>query len=93
MKLQTKILSEATTELSALKTLISSPDSFVNKRIEAVEAKMGKHVEIITKQPHYLDSKERESNLLLLLVPVMHDVPDGEVTDEEKLNRSCHVLE
>lgn len=86
----TKILLDVKADVDSLKTLVTSPDSTVNKKIAALEVKVDKQAEIISRQQLYLevlDRKEREANLVILGVPDEHEALDGAVTDDDKLEK------
>ena len=85
-----KILNDVVTELDSLKKLVTSPDSAVNKKIAALEVRLDKQAEIISKQQLYLESldrREREANLVILGVPDEHESLDGAVDDGDKLEK------
>lgn len=86
----TKVLNDVVAELDSLKMLVTSPDSVANKKIAALEVRLDKQAEIISKQQLYLESldrKEREANLVILGVPDEYESLDGAVTDEDKLKK------
>ncbi len=85
-----KRLDDVVKAVDALKNIITSPDSVMNKNYEELKARVDKQAEIIAKQQQYLeyvDRKEREGNVVILGVPDEHESLEGAVTDEQKLDK------
>ena len=78
------------TEISVLKDTLTSPESAMNMRVNAVETQLNKQAEMISKQQRFLediDRKERECNLILFGVPDDNESLDGATTDEAKVRK------
>lgn len=81
-------LTELVAEVATLKQALMSPDSAINKKVDALQEQVNKQADIIAKQQRYLESldrKERECNLVVLGVPEDREALDGATTDREKV--------
>lgn len=90
-----KKLNEVIEELDKIKKLVVSPESVINKKIDALETKIDRQAEIILKQQLYLealDRKERRANLVILGVPDEQESLSGAVNDGDKLNKVWEKL-
>ncbi len=64
-----KRFDEVMNEMQTMKTMITSPDSQINKNYAELKSRVDKQAEIISKQQHFLemlDRKEREANFVYL---------------------------
>lgn len=77
-------------EMAELKKVMTSPESFIAKKIAALNERIDKQDEIIAKQQFFLemlDRKERVMNVVVLGLPEENETLDGATTDTEKLNK------
>ncbi|KAG0730154.1 hypothetical protein GWK47_028854 [Chionoecetes opilio] len=88
-------LNEVIEELDKIKKLVVSPESVINKKMDALEVKIDKQAEIIFKQQLYLEAlgrKERRANVVILGVPDEQESLSGAVNDADKLNKVWQIL-
>lgn len=77
-------------EMQALKTVIVSPDSLINKNYAELRERVNWQEQILARQQQFLealDRREREANIVVLRVPDDNEAMEGATTDQEKLNR------
>ena len=90
-----KTLNEMIEELDKIKKLVVSPTSVINKKMDALEAKIDNQADIICKQQPYLealDRKKRRANIVILGIPDEQESLSGAVDNENKLNKVWEKL-
>ena len=83
-------LNTVMTEMTEVRRMLTSPESFLAKKFDEIHERVDKQAEIIAKQQRYLemlDRKDREMNVVVLGLPVEDEALDGITTDTEQLNR------
>lgn len=73
-------------EVAELKTVLTSPGSFVTKKFEELQGKIDKQAEIIANQQRFLemlDRREREMNVVVMGLPEEGETLEGVRMDAE----------
>ena len=80
-------LNELASDVKELTKAVTAPDSYINKRLDEMQAQVDKQAEILSKQQRYLERKERANDLIVTGVPDENDSLDGATTEEDKLEK------
>ena len=83
-------LNELASDVQELTKAVTAPDTYINKRFDALLAQVDKPAEILAKQQRYLeilDRKERENNLIVTGVPDENESLNGATTEEKNLEK------
>lgn len=89
LKLTSK-LNDLVKEMGVLSSVVTAPDSSINKRFDDLQSQVNKQAQIIASQQHFLemlDKKEREKNLILTGVPDGNEALESGTSDEVKLRK------